>query len=373
MSPLDIDWIDPIAAHFRDNGWARGGVAFDEPTVAAIRSEIESIWRDRRAVSRDAFAAHRPELPRLHRVNQTLGACVRHPVLVVLAARIIGPDVDMLWNQAHCKGPGGSPLGRYPFHQDGFYAPVEPTGGYSCWISLTPTTADNGAIIGVTRPDDRRLRPHTWNPDLTYYVCEVADHEVEVMEMEPGEFLLFDNHWPHASGPNLTAEPRIGYSLSYALAGTRLISTGQPYGDRVPVVRDGRSIDDAMEELARDPSIRGTGRRVIDELTGRMPEIADLIESRFEAYRAAVLAGDTALASAALTDLICSAPDEAVVLGDLLRSRGIPDEVRRELRDLGDKDPTARRLLLGRLLELDPGADDARQELAALAGTTGSK
>jgi hypothetical protein len=68
-------------------------------------------------------------LPRLHRVSPTLGTFVRHPVLVALAARAIGPDVDMLWNQAHCKGPGGNPLGRYPWHQDGFYAPVEPSGG----------------------------------------------------------------------------------------------------------------------------------------------------------------------------------------------------------------------------------------------------
>jgi hypothetical protein len=274
----------------------------------------------------------------------------------------------MLWNQAHCKGPGGNPLGRYPWHQDGFYAPVEPSGGYSCWIALTPTNGENGALAGVTRSDDRRLRPHTWNPELTYYVCEVADEEAEILEMEPGEFVIFDNHWPHGSGPNTTGEPRIGYSLSYALAGTRLISTGQPYGDRVPVLREGRSIDSVMEELARDPSISGPGRRVLDELLQRMPEIADLIESRFASYRRALLTDDAAFASNALTDLICSAADEAIVLGDLLRSRGIPDELRRELKDLGDKDPKARRLLLGRLLELDPGDDDARRELAAFGG-----
>jgi hypothetical protein len=362
-----FDWIDPIADHFRQKGWARGVVAFDERTLAAIRAEIESIWERRRAASRDRFAVHRPELPRLHRESTVLGAFVRHPALVALAARVIGPDVDMLWNQAHCKAPGGDPLGRYPWHQDGFYAPVEPSGGYSCWIALTPTRADNGALAGVTRSDDRSLRPHTWNPELTYYVCEVGDEESEVLEMELGEFLLFDNMWPHGSGPNTSAEPRIGYSLSYAHAGTRLKATGQPYGDRVPVLRDGRSVDDVMAELARDPSIAGPGRRLLDELLGRMPEIADLIESRFAAFRQALLAGDEARTAAALTDLVCSAPDEAIVLGDLLRSRGIPDEIRRELRDLGEHDPTARRLLLGRLLELDPGDDEARRELAASA------
>jgi hypothetical protein len=226
---------------------------------------------------------------------------------------------------------------------------------------------ENGALAGVTRSEDRRLRPHSWNPQLTYYVCEVADDEAEILEMEAGDFVIFDNHWPHGSGPNTTDEPRIGYSLSYAQAGTRLISTGQPYGDRVPVLREGRSIDSVMEELAREPSIPGPGRRVLDELRQRMPEIADLIESRFASYRQALLAGDAALASTALTDLVCSAPDEAIVLGDLLRSRGIPDELRRELRNLGNQDPTARRLLLGRLLELDPGDDDARRELAEFA------
>jgi ectoine hydroxylase-related dioxygenase (phytanoyl-CoA dioxygenase family) len=94
----------------------------------------------------------------LHRVSPILGAFVRHPVLVALAARTIGPNVDMLWNQAHCKAPGGNPLGRYPWHQDGFYAPVEPRGGYSCWIALTPAHAENGAIIGVTRSTESHPR-----------------------------------------------------------------------------------------------------------------------------------------------------------------------------------------------------------------------
>ncbi len=369
MSEAGSNWVDPIADHFREKGWARGVAAFDAETLATIRTEIESIWNARRTTSGDRFAVHRPELPRLHGESPTLGAFVRHPLLVTLAARIIGDDVDMLWNQAHCKGPGGNPLGRYPFHQDGFYAPVEPTGGYSCWIALTPTRADNGAIVGVTRSDDRSLRDHTWDPELTYYVCEVSDEESETLEMQPGEFLLFDNMWPHGSGPNTTDQPRIAYSLSYALAGTCLKATGQPYGDRVPVVRDGRSIDEVMEELAKDPSAPGPGRRVLDELQERMPEIADRIESRFEIYRQAVLTGDAAGAANALTNLICSAPDEVMVLGDLLRSRGIPDEVRRELRDLGNQDPTARRLLLGRLLELAPDDDEARRDLAAMPGT----
>jgi hypothetical protein len=371
MSVSRLDWIEPIADHFRNHGWARGVVAFDAETLAPIRAEIEAIWTERRTGSRDAFATHRPELPRLHRVSPTLGSFVRHPVLVALASRIIGPDVDMLWNQAHCKAPGGNPLGRYPWHQDGFYAPVEPTGGYSCWIALTPTRAENGALVGVTRPAGRGLRPHTWNPELGYYVCEVADDEAEVLDMEPGDFLLFDNLWPHASGPNTSGEPRIGYSLSYAHTGTRLIATGETYGDRVPILREGRSMESVMEELARDPSSGGPGRRVLDELQQRMPEIADLLASRFASYREAVLASDTVLASQALTDFLCSAPDEAIVLGDLLRSRGIPDELRRELRDLGTRDPTARRLLLGRLLELDPGDDEARRELAATAGAGG--
>lgn len=367
MSSSSLEWIDPIADHFREHGWARGAIAFDAETLASVRGEIESIWAERRATSRDPFATHRPELPRLHRVNPLLGTFVRHPVLAALAARTIGPNVDMLWNQAHCKGAGGNPIGRYPFHQDGFYAPVEPTGGYSCWIALTPTRAENGAIVGVTRPAERGLRPHTWNPDLGYYVCEVAEHETDTLEMAPGEFLLFDNLWPHASGPNTTDTPRIGYSLSYAHAGTRLIATGETYGDRVPILRDGRPMESVMAELARDPAAT-TGRKVLDDLQRRMPEIADLLTARFASYRDAVLAGDATGAERALTDFLCSAPDEAIVLGDLLRSRGIPDEIRRELRDLGDRDPTARRLLLGRLLELDPGADDARRELAATTG-----
>ena len=49
--------------------------------------------------------------------------CLR-PEFVALATRLLGPDVDLYWNQAVFKGPEGEK--EFPWHQDDGYTPVEP-------------------------------------------------------------------------------------------------------------------------------------------------------------------------------------------------------------------------------------------------------
>jgi hypothetical protein len=71
-----------------------------------------------------------------------------------------------------------------------------------------------------------------------------------------------------------------------------------------------------MEELAHHPGPSGArGDEPRRDPAAHARDLRLRRASRFASYREAVLAGDAPLASRALTDLMCSAPDEAVIRG----------------------------------------------------------
>ena len=58
------------------------------------------------------------------------------------AADLIGPDVNLYWDQAVYKKP--EKPRRFPWHQDNGYTFIEPQHYLTCWIALTDATEDNG-------------------------------------------------------------------------------------------------------------------------------------------------------------------------------------------------------------------------------------
>src|SRR5512140_2511930 len=49
-------------------------------------------------------------------------AFVTRPEFVAITTSLLGPDVDLYWNQSVYKGPDGAP--QFPWHQDDGYTPV---------------------------------------------------------------------------------------------------------------------------------------------------------------------------------------------------------------------------------------------------------
>ena len=63
----------------------------------------------------------------------------RHPALVGLCRDLLGPDVNLYWDQAVYKKP--EKPRRFPWHQDNGYTFVEPQQYLTCWVALTDATA----------------------------------------------------------------------------------------------------------------------------------------------------------------------------------------------------------------------------------------
>lgn len=363
---------ESFASEFRRRGFARTGKLFDDATVRAVREEIERIWAARletakteRDEKKAGFVRDRPELQRLHIESPLLSTFVRSRPFDAVARALMGPepDADMLWNQAYVKAPGGHARTAIPWHQDGYYAELDGL-TYNCWVALTHTTIANGTVWCADAPEGmpRDLRPHDWDAELLFFRCEVDESYARPMELEPGEALVFDARVPHRSGPNVSGDVRVAYAVSFAPGDAKLRINGQPFGDRLPVLRGGARTD----RLLLAESVRGEGP-LTEEIARRAPTRSDELRGYLQRLGEHARRGDGPDAIEPLLGraLALLPPDEQV-FGDTLGARTRPEQLIEEADHLVMQDRDGARRLLLRALELEPGNKQVRARLAAL-------
>lgn len=151
-----------------------------------------------------------------------------------LMRELIGPDVRLYWNQSVYKQPE-TPR-EFPWHQDNGYTPVEPAQYYTCWLALTEATVENGCIWLLPGSHRQGPVPHTDSP-IGRVGYTGPDPGIPV-PLRPGSMAVFSSLTLHRSGPNLSQGTRKAYIMQYIPAYTRNGVTGEPYSDRMWVVRE---------------------------------------------------------------------------------------------------------------------------------------
>ncbi len=180
-----------------------------------------------------------------------LAAFSRHPFFVGACTDLIGPDVNLYWDQAVYKKP--EKPRRFPWHQDNGYAFVEPQQYLTCWVALTDATVDNGCpqvAPGLHRAGTlahRYVEPLGWE-------CLTDPADVAVAEVGAGGVVVFSSLTPHLTGPNVTDAARKAYILQYAPAGAAVLHGDPTQGGptrredavdptrQYAVVRSGRAV-----------------------------------------------------------------------------------------------------------------------------------
>ncbi len=356
---------------YEHEGYFVTAPAFSEAELAPVRAAIMEAWAQRRKERTRSEESRwdrlRPELPRLHRTSEAAAEFCRSPVFAAIASAFIGPDADMMWNQAHVKAVDEAGLTSFPWHQDGAYAEMENPDTYSCWIALTRCDARNGAMIMAPGSHDA-LRPHQWDDQLKYMACE-APATVRQLELDVGQIVVFRARTAHASPPNRGNAPRVGYSLSFSLPNARLLPSRTPFGDHMAVIRGGRRIDEVMHDYMTgtvDSAII-QGDAILESMRRRLPRQAGLIDAALRDYRDAVLANDVARSRRCLSSLFAISEEDLSINGDLIRARTDPDAIVREYASLSPEvTREERRSLLRRALELDPEHAAAKAALRLL-------
>ncbi len=238
---------DAQATAFDESGFVVVEDVFSADEVAAVTAvldrrdaEVEEFLQgmenERFSIAEAGAITFAPNLA--HR-DALLRSFATHHRLMGLCRDLVGPDVDLYWDQAVYKKP--QKPRRFPWHQDNGYTLVDPQYYLTCWVALTDATIDNGCPH--VAPGLHRLGTlqHEYVDPLGWQVFdEVAD--VEIAPVRAGGVVAFSSLTPHLTGPNTTSDVRKAYILQYSPAGAEIVSNdGGETIDRRPV-SDGRHV-----------------------------------------------------------------------------------------------------------------------------------
>ena len=141
----------------------------------------------------------------------------RHPNVVSVLSRILGPDLKMFRNAVLLKPPEvGSAKGM---HQDSPYWPIRPMELCSCWFAIDEATTENGCMGVIAGAHRDGALPHVHvTDDYVIPPQHYADAARTLVPMPAGAGLFFHSLLPHATEPNRSARWRRAIALSYMSA-----------------------------------------------------------------------------------------------------------------------------------------------------------
>lgn len=184
--------------------------------------------------------------------SEVLADFARHPNITGICLDLVGPDVNLYWDQAVYKKP--EKPRRFPWHQDNGYAYVEPQQYLTCWIPLTNATLKHGCPQVARGLHRQGTLQHTYVEPLGYECFSEPPAEVMIAEAPIGSVVVFSSLTPHLTGPNTTDDVRKAYILQYAPSGAEKLQ-GDPHA--------GPAIARELQEIApRQFAVARAGQRV---------------------------------------------------------------------------------------------------------------
>ncbi len=172
--------------------------------------------------------------------SEPVKAFIRNATMVTLTTELLGPDVDLYYNQTVYKNPEAKK--EFPWHQDDAYTPVTPSPYLTCWLALTDATTENGCISVLPGSHQTGLRPHEQSPTgLVGYPPDAEDQGIQV-PVSKGSLIVFWSTVLHKSGANVSNGMRKAYIIQYSQHGLRRIADGELVPDLIPVARGSRRV-----------------------------------------------------------------------------------------------------------------------------------
>ncbi len=142
--------------------------------------------------------------------HEGFDAVIRHGALTRWCAALFGDDAVLFKEKINFKLPGADGFKAHQDQQAGWsrYAPLLIT----AMVTLDPATLENGCLEMVPGRHREGLIGEEWAP------LSEDGLDLVAVPTAPGDVIFFDSFAPHASKPNLTADPRRILYLTYNAA-----------------------------------------------------------------------------------------------------------------------------------------------------------
>ncbi len=159
------------------------------------------------------------------------------PKMVEFATSLLGPNIDLYFNQYVVKYPGGDRA--FSWHQDDAYSPVEPSPYLTIWVPVNDATPENGCLSVLPGSHFDGLRAHVDSDfGLAGHSMDDPDQGV-LVPAKRGTMIAMWSTTLHKSGPNTSGQPRKALVLQYSATGMKHKATGLMIRPRIIVARSG--------------------------------------------------------------------------------------------------------------------------------------
>jgi hypothetical protein len=198
---------DELAAYRRD-GLLRGGRVGPPREMEDLRDRIDA------CLATPVVAGH-PDVHR-HLDNRTIYDLCAHPEVVGRVASILGPDV-VIWHSRVFHKRGSDP--PIPWHQDGAFWNLDPMVSVTAWIAIDGADRGNACVVAIPGSHQGPV-PHVPTSTSGRFRRAAQPDDVDetaavAIELEPGEFFLFDTWMLHTSAANPSGRRRTALSIRY--------------------------------------------------------------------------------------------------------------------------------------------------------------
>ena len=194
----------------------------DENQVAANRTRLEAFEESRGEPIGGALRN------KSHLLFKWVDDLMRHETVLDAVEDLIGHDL-LCWNTLFWVKEGGSDT-FVSWHQDLRYWGLDTSDLVTVWLALSPATPESGCMRVLPQSHVGELLPHEDGYQAHNMLTRGQEISVEVdeslavpMPLRPGEASLHNGRLAHASGPNRSADRRIGLSLHYAPTSTKQV------------------------------------------------------------------------------------------------------------------------------------------------------
>src|SRR5215470_15490709 len=222
---------DRDVAFYRDNGYLVVPDILDPGTLARLRAAMAQALDGARNVEShtsmyDLEPGHRPTAPRVrriktpHRFLPDFEKLYRHPGVVGILQRLLGPEVRLHGSKINLKAPHyGSPV---EWHQDWAFYPHTNDDLLAVGVMLDDCTLDNGPLMVVPGTHTGPVYDHHANG----YFCGAVDPaaiQAEIRRAVPlvgraGSMSFHHVRLLHGSAQNVSDRPRALLLYEYGAA-----------------------------------------------------------------------------------------------------------------------------------------------------------